>query len=219
MGLRVRARLVELIVCPDCKGALSVASRQADGDEIIEGSLHCKACPREYPIHGGIPRLLPRPEVVSDAAQRTVDRFGEQWNEFDFLGPHYEQQFLGWISPNGPEAFQGKLVLEGGCGKGRHSALCAQWGAKDVLAVDLGSAVEAAYRNTRDYPNVHVIQADLFHLPVRPLRSTSPFRSASSTTPRRRPSVFRSWSPPCARAARSSPGSTAGKTTGGSSTA
>lgn len=168
MGLGVRARLVELIVCPDCKGALNLSSRQADGEEIIEGALGCKACAREYPIRGGIPRLLPRPEVVSDEAQRTVDRFGEQWNEFDFLGPHYEQQFLGWISPNGPEAFQGKVVLEGGCGKGRHSALCAQWGAKEVLAVDLGSAVEAAYRNTRDYPNVHVIQADLFHLPVRP---------------------------------------------------
>lgn len=164
----MRARLVELIVCPDCKGALSLTKTQEDGPEIIEGHLGCKACNRDYPIQGGIPRLLPRPEVVPQAAQRTVDRFGEQWNEFDFLGPHYEQQFLGWIAPNGPDTFKGKLVLEGGCGKGRHSALCAGWGAADVLAIDLGSAVEAAYRNTRGYPNVHVIQADLFHLPVKP---------------------------------------------------
>ncbi|MEM7677444.1 MAG: methyltransferase domain-containing protein, partial [Myxococcota bacterium] len=55
-----------------------------------------------------------------------------------------------------------------GCGKGRHSALCATWGAKDVLAIDLGSAVDACYRNCRRFTNVHVIQADLFHLPVRP---------------------------------------------------
>ncbi len=161
-------RLLELIVCPACHGPLTLASHSAQGDEILEGRLGCGGCSRSYPITGGVPRLLPDAERVSEEAQRTVDRFGQQWNEFDFLGPHYETQFLGWISPNTPETFRGKVVLEGGCGKGRHSALVSKWGAKDVLAVDLGSAVDACYRNTRGYPNVHVIQADLFHLPVKP---------------------------------------------------
>jgi uncharacterized protein YbaR (Trm112 family)/ubiquinone/menaquinone biosynthesis C-methylase UbiE len=162
----MRARVVDLVVCPKCRGRLEVRPGIVDGDEIASGTLICSACRAEYPIDGGVPRLLPPEEAIPEAARRTVTRFGDQWNEFDFIGPHYERQFLGWIAPNGPETFAGKIVLEGGCGKGRHSALAAKYGAKDVLAIDLGSAVEAAYRNTRLYPNVHVIQADLFHLPV-----------------------------------------------------
>jgi SAM-dependent methyltransferase/uncharacterized protein YbaR (Trm112 family) len=165
----VRVRVLDLVACPRCGGGpLALATSSAAGDEILEGTLTCPGCGAQFPIQGGIPRLLPQAGGVPQSAQRTVDRFGKQWNDFDFIGPHYEKQFLGWIHPNGPESFAGQVVLEGGCGKGRHSALVARWGAKDVLAIDLGSAVDAAYRNTRDYPNVHVIQADLFHLPVRP---------------------------------------------------
>ena len=35
------------------------------------------------------------------------------------------------------------------------------------MGVDLGVSVEAAFRNTRDLRNAHVIQADLYHLPLR----------------------------------------------------
>lgn len=163
----MRPRLVELLACPACGGPLTLSTSVVDGDEIIEGTLACEADKIGYPIVGGIPRLMPDADRIGSDAQRTVDRFGQQWNDFDFIEDHYEQQFLGWIGPNQPATFDGQLVLEGGCGKGRHSALVAKWGAKDVLAVDLGSAVEAAYRNTRRFENVHVIQADLFHLPVR----------------------------------------------------
>ncbi len=167
MRYAMRPRLVDLIACPRCLADLRLDATTIDGDEIVAGSLVCKGCETAFPIEGGIPRLLPEPSNVSHDAQKTVDRFGAQWNDFDFIGDHYEKQFLGWIAPNGPDVFEGKVVLEGGCGKGRHSALAARWGAKDVLAIDLGSAVEAAFRNTRGMPNVHVIQADLFHLPVK----------------------------------------------------
>lgn len=162
----MRTRLLDLIVCPRCGGKLSLTKRTVDGDEIMEGAVDCSGCATSYPIERGVPRLLPTPDSVSAAAKRTVDRFGAQWNQFDFIGPHYEWQFLEWIAPNTAETFAGKVVLEGGCGKGRHSALVSRFGARDVIAVDLGSAVEAAYRNTRAHPNVHVVQADLFHLPV-----------------------------------------------------
>lgn len=162
----MRARLLDLIVCPKCSAKLTLAAGTVDGDEIMSGHLDCTGCAVRYAVERGVPRLLPEPERVPEDAQRTVDRFGAQWNQFDFIGPHYERQFLQWIAPNGPDVFEGKVVLEGGCGKGRHSALASKFGAKDVLAIDLGSAVEAAYRNTRAFPNVHVIQADLFHLPV-----------------------------------------------------
>ncbi|MEM7678560.1 MAG: Trm112 family protein [Myxococcota bacterium] len=144
----MRERLMELIVCPKTGQTLDLSVDRHEGDEILEGRL-TSPDGTVYPISGGIPRLLPEPVNVSRAQQATVDRFGEQWNDFDFIGDHYEEQFLGWIRPNRPSDFEGQVVLEGGCGKGRHSALCATWGAKDVLAIDLGSAVDACYRNCR----------------------------------------------------------------------
>ena len=56
-------------------------------------------------------------------------------------------------------------MLEGGCGKGRHTQLAAQWGARDVVGIDLSVAVESAFAATRDLENVHVVQADIYHLP------------------------------------------------------
>lgn len=167
MAYGMQPRCVELCVCPDCAGPLGLVEvRASDGDEIMDGALGCAHCSRRYPITRGVPRLMPATGGVSADAQETVDRFGWQWNEFDFLADRYEAQFLGWIAPRTPADFRGRRVFEGGCGKGRHSALMADWGASDVIALDLGSAVDAAFRNTRDRKNVHVVQGDLFHPPV-----------------------------------------------------
>mgnify|MGYP006284977421 CR=1 FL=1 len=168
MRLAMRRRALDLLVCPRDHHALELAAPAEPGAEIMEGTLRCVGCEARYPITGGVPRLLPDPERIPDPARATVERFGAQWDRFDALGEHYEAQLLGWIRPNRPEDFAGRVVLEGGCGKGRHSALVARWGAKDVIAVDLGDAVDVAFRNTQGLDNVHVVQADLFHLPLRP---------------------------------------------------
>ncbi|MCB9655696.1 MAG: methyltransferase domain-containing protein [Deltaproteobacteria bacterium] len=162
----MRASLLKFVVCPQCSGPLELRVSRIDDGDILEGGLQCSLC-GNYPIIDGVPRLLPAQGSIAAEARRTVDRFGAQWNDFDTIREHYEDQFLGWIRPNTKESFAGKIVLEGGCGKGRHSALVAKYKAKEVIAVDLGSAVEAARRNTRHLPNVHVIQADLHHLPIR----------------------------------------------------
>jgi len=62
---------------------------------------------------------------------------------------------------------RGWAALEGGWGKGRHTQLAAQWGAREVIGIDLSVAVETAYKATRDLENAHIIQADIFHLPLK----------------------------------------------------
>ena len=57
------------------------------------------------------------------------------------------------------------MVLEGGCGKGRHTQLAAGWGARDVIGIDLSEAVETAFAGTRALANAHIIQADIYNLP------------------------------------------------------
>ncbi len=51
--------LMDILACPRCKGALTIAvTHEADG-EILSGALQCPACDVTYPIEDGIPNLLP----------------------------------------------------------------------------------------------------------------------------------------------------------------
>jgi SAM-dependent methyltransferase len=141
---------------------LSSAKREAD--EIIEGQLGCAVCSRSWPIVRGVPRFALLEEVEEEKAA-TAAGFGWQWQHFTQADDKYEQQFLGWIAPVTPEFFRDKIVLEGGCGKGRHTQLAAQWGAREVIGVDLSAAVETAFAATRHLPNAHIVQADIYSLP------------------------------------------------------
>ncbi len=54
--------LLEILRCPVCRGELKLTSTRTDGPEIVEGNLACPACHVDYPIHEGIPDLLPPDE-------------------------------------------------------------------------------------------------------------------------------------------------------------
>jgi SAM-dependent methyltransferase len=152
-------------VCPSCQGKLLSSVAKQDASEILEGELRCENCGRAFPITGGIPRFANLEEVESDK-QATAAGFGWQWTHFTHDDEHYAEQFLGWIQPVKPEFFRDKIVLEGGCGKGRHTLLAAEWGAREVIGIDLSVAVETAYAATRNLPNVHIVQADIYQLPL-----------------------------------------------------
>lgn len=94
----------------------------------------------------------------------TAKSFGFEWNRFPEMRDEWERNFLEYMAPRGPEFFRGKRVLDAGCGSGRHAYYAGQYGA-EVWAVDLGSSVEVAHRNTAKCGNVHVVQADLYDLP------------------------------------------------------
>ena len=55
----MRRDLMDILVCPVCKGPLTLDVMREEGDEVVEGSLHCAACDERYPIDEGIPDLLP----------------------------------------------------------------------------------------------------------------------------------------------------------------
>ena len=50
---------MEILACPECKGELELAVAVEAGDEVVEGSLYCRACGESYPIGDEIPNLLP----------------------------------------------------------------------------------------------------------------------------------------------------------------
>lgn len=144
---------------------LAYASKY-DGSEIMEGVLSCKKCSREYKVLRGVPRFADLGKIEADKAE-TAENFGWQWTNFTQEDPKYNDQFLGWLQPVTPEFFEGKIVLEGGCGKGRHTKLAAAWRAKEVVGIDLGDGVESAFKATKQLKNVHIVQGDIFKLPFK----------------------------------------------------
>jgi uncharacterized protein YbaR (Trm112 family) len=55
----MRRKLMDILVCPMCKGELNLKITVERDDEIVEGTLTCKACNEIYPIEDTIPNMLP----------------------------------------------------------------------------------------------------------------------------------------------------------------
>jgi uncharacterized protein len=55
----MRKDMMEILVCPVCKGALTLTIDKEDKIEVVEGSLACATCNEIYPIKDTIPNLLP----------------------------------------------------------------------------------------------------------------------------------------------------------------
>jgi SAM-dependent methyltransferase len=163
----VKRALLRLLVCPTCQAPFRLAGEIRADDEIVGGALVCEGCRAQYPIVGAIPRMVPSGAL--ETQRRTADAFGWEWTRFSRLHQVAldTEQFLDWIAPLSADDVRGKVVLDGGCGMGRFSAVCSRLGAREVVAIDLSRAVGAAYENTRHLPNVHVVQADIYQLPFR----------------------------------------------------
>ena len=58
----MKRSLLDILVCPMCKGDLTLAVDEEGDAEIVSGALHCTSCGLDYPIEDTIPNLLP-PEM------------------------------------------------------------------------------------------------------------------------------------------------------------
>ena len=161
----MKNHLLDYLICPTCAAPFDLKVDCLDGSEIMEGTLRCATCHKDYPIVRGVPRIL-KPDISAEQ-RATADAFGYEWTHFSQLENTYESEFLDWIKPIGKDFFPGKVVLDAGCGKGRHAGLAAEFGAAEVIGVDISNAVDAAFANTRRVFNIHIIQADIYDLPLK----------------------------------------------------
>src|SRR3989344_4007332 len=123
--------LLDFLECPVCNHAYHLDAGERDGAEVMTGTLACTC--GSFLIRNGVPRLMPQ---TPDARNwETAARFGEEWSQFSMLTDQYEEQFLSWIEPVTRDHFRGKLVLDAGCGKGRHVLHANPFGARDVVGV------------------------------------------------------------------------------------
>jgi len=164
----MRLETLKFIVCPNCAGDLILSSdapRPAEDGHILTGNLACRACASRFAIRNGVPILLPA--NLASVKLETASRFAEEWTRWSDLRDYYEQEFFDWVAPLTPKDFADQLVFEGGCGKGRHTAIVASHGAKAIVSLDLGESAFVAFAHTRQFPNAHVVIGDLLNLPVR----------------------------------------------------
>ncbi len=148
--------------CPACRASLSLREDEAVHDNVVLGALLC-GCGKEYPIIRSVPRFVAG--VMSGLERKTAASFGYEWNAFPKIIPEFRDNFLRYIAPLDRSFFLDTRVLDVGCGAGRHAYFMAEFGAREVFAIDASDAVDAAYANLQEVPSAHVIQADLHALP------------------------------------------------------
>ena len=95
----------------------------------------------------------------------TSKRFGYEWDRYRAFFPHYEQQFRGWIEPLGPADFEGRDVLDAGCGMGRNAYWACRYGAGSLIAMDQAQlAVNAATEVLAEHRQARVERCSLYDL-------------------------------------------------------
>ncbi|MBF0420158.1 MAG: methyltransferase domain-containing protein [Magnetococcales bacterium] len=161
----MKIELLELLRCPNTGQRLHLEEHDSSLVVIENGWLVSEDGQQRYSVLKGIPRFVPQSNYA--------DNFGMQWNHFrqTQLDSHSGLpistdrfwQATGWQ----PDAMKDQWVLDAGCGAGRFAEVALLAGAK-VVALDYSSAVDACYANLEHYPNLHVVQGDIYALPFVP---------------------------------------------------
>lgn len=156
---------LNIVCCPSCGGELYLRNACHVNKNVESGTLVCSNCSKLYPIVDYVPRFA--------HMENYSKNFGFQWNKFaktqlDSYSGHSisRERFFrttGWK----PEDMQGKCVLDVGCGAGRFAEIALSTGA-NVVALDYSHAVDACWKNLKQYSNLVVIQGDIYSMPFKP---------------------------------------------------
>lgn len=168
--------------CPVDGGELKLENAVFDGDRIVSGVL-VSAAQKRYEIQDGIVDFF-RSEKT-DAQKKTISMFGHEWKVYDQWGwldaypddsVDSQLKYYGALKSHGESAFTGKapfvegdlnqqaVVLDAGCGNGRHARVSSQK-AGLVFCVDASDAIYSARNNLRDRDNICFVKGDIFKLP------------------------------------------------------
>lgn len=165
----MREKLLKFIVCPNCNGSLSFKNALYKGEHIWEGSLSCANCKSTFFIKNGVPRLLVDSNIYPTS--KKYKHIFSAWSEGEFgegeLYGHSEEEELSdfFVAFDITSSdLRNKFILDAGCGVGRLTKNLGRFGG-EVIGIDIHDAMEIPFQQSSMLKNVHIIQADLFHLP------------------------------------------------------
>ena len=133
-----------------------------DGSPLVldesQANLNSPTSDKSYPIISGIPRFV---------EQEHLSSFGLQWNKYEVA--HDDEDRATFTAKTGMELrdLNGLRILDAGCGGGRYCKVAAEAGGI-VFGADHTTAVEKASKLCSHLDQVHLVQADLKHLPFEP---------------------------------------------------
>jgi SAM-dependent methyltransferase/uncharacterized protein YbaR (Trm112 family) len=169
----VRRELLDYLACPACGSVLTCHADEQMDEHIIDGRLKCTACEAEYLISRGVPRM----NSSMTGLERVAQTFSYEWGAhhagklereetlWGLTNQEYWSYFLEATGLRDGE-LAGKAVLDAGCGSGRLTRMIADNGARVVVGVDIIEAVDGAFERSRQMPNVHIVQGNIFQLPL-----------------------------------------------------
>lgn len=151
--------LLPYLECELCGGNLTHRNHDPANNQ-----LECSSCRRRVPVAEEIPRFVREPDDA--LARRTQASFGYEWSHFDDWTASGSTNFRDYFCGLDLSSLADAVVLDAGCGMGRHARQLAAH-VRHIVAIDFSRAVDRAARNVSDQPNVSCIQADLTRLPLR----------------------------------------------------
>lgn len=160
----MKREALAFLACPACRDGLSLSASREEGAEVLSGLLTCRGCDLTYPVARGVPRFVGEDSYASS--------LGSQWNTFRTTpldaenGTRPSAETLKAATGWAPNDYRGQLVLDVGVGSGRFAEIVAAAGGR-VVGVDLTRAVDVAFAAIGRRPGVHLVQADVFHMPFR----------------------------------------------------
>ena len=167
----------------------------ADDPEIVEGVLECIDCKSAFPIIEGVPRILhgdllvpltrrypeyfsrhptlaPKRTTGTTDLSETLESFTRQRLDLKPPSTKFAEQWRDNLQRNlgqtiSLESLRSKIILDVGCGFGRHLYVANQFGAAETIGIDLSGGVDVAYANNKAYPQCHIVQTNLYERAVR----------------------------------------------------
>ncbi len=173
----MQPRLLDMLVCPDCRQRFALEDAvRADGDEIESAVLVCSTG-HAFPVVDGIPRLL-RQNSRQDL-DRVRDSFSREWTHHQLgdrtwyldLETRVRTAFVDVLGI-AQEDLATKTVLDAGCGNGSQSVAFTEF-VHEVIAIDLSTGLELGNQFRSRWQRgradaVHFVQADVSHPPLPP---------------------------------------------------
>lgn len=159
----MKSALLEFLACPFCRSDLELTvalEQQFQCKEIMEGHLQCKSCKKIFPIVEGIPRFVQKVSI-----DPTQERFSYEWMRYPGSLPEDREIFL-YETQIPAEEWNGKKILDAGCGMGRYSRVAHELGSA-VIAMDLGTALIRLWDLAKTSDRLHIVQGDLMSPPFK----------------------------------------------------
>lgn len=161
----MKTEALRWVACPVCARPLVLdeSTQKPSLGDVNDGILTCTGCANRFPVESHVPRFVPRDSYASS--------FGFQWlkhasTQLDgFSGTTISKDRFFKVT-KWPKDMIGQTILEAGCGAGRFTEIAVSTGAT-VLSLDYSLAVDANFSNNGHSPNLHLFQADIYHLPFR----------------------------------------------------